>query len=175
VDVGTVDSYWQAHMDLLQENPPLDLSDRSWVIHTRTEERPPVWIAQGAQVNNSMISHGCRIEAGASITQSILGPGVQVAAGSRIDQSVVLTDAIIETNTQIERAILDKRIEIGQDVQIGGDDRLVMVGKNSQIPSGSRIDPGAVINADVAVEDFPSKHIKSDQTISQIRRLKYDV
>ncbi len=84
VDVGTVNSYWQAHMDLLSEQPPIDLNDRSWVIHTRTEERPPVRIARGAEIWDSLITDGCVITSGAQVERSVLSPGVRVLPGVRI-------------------------------------------------------------------------------------------
>ncbi len=62
VDVGTIQSYWEAHMDLLADTPPIDLLDREWIIHTRSEERPPVNIRTGAVVNHSLITDGCTIE-----------------------------------------------------------------------------------------------------------------
>ena len=62
MDVGTASSYWKAHMDHLEDKPPFDLNDRSWIIHTRTEERPPVWIARGATIENSLICDGCEID-----------------------------------------------------------------------------------------------------------------
>jgi len=178
VDVGTIDSYWQAHMDLLLEKPPFDLSDRSWVIHTRTEERPPVRIARGAEVNDSMITNGSVIAPGARVTSSVLGPGVRVGAGARIDQSVILTDVVVEAGAVLERVIIDKRVQVGEQAHIGGPattDPLVMIGKNSLIPAGAQIDPGAVINADVVPSDFPSLHIQSDQTIVKNRRLRHDL
>src|SRR5690606_3293000 len=61
IDVGTLDAYWEAHMDLLSAPPSLNLNDRTWVIHTKSEERPPVQIASGAVINNSMVTHGCVI------------------------------------------------------------------------------------------------------------------
>ncbi|MFN2234144.1 MAG: glucose-1-phosphate adenylyltransferase family protein, partial [Anaerolineales bacterium] len=75
VDVGTIDTYWQAHMDLLSDKPPLDLNDRSWILHTRTEERAPVRTASGADICESMLSSGCYIGSDAQITHSVLGPG----------------------------------------------------------------------------------------------------
>ena len=178
VDVGTIDSYWQAHMDLLQEKPPLNLNDRSWVIHTRPEERPPVRISRGAEVNDSLVTNGCVIASGASITHSVLGPGVRVGTGARIDQSIILTDAIIESGAVLERVILDKRVRIGEQAQVGSaspQDALVMMGKNSIIPAGARLDPGVVINADVLATDFPSLHIKSNQIIEKTRRIRHDL
>jgi glucose-1-phosphate adenylyltransferase len=178
VDVGTIDSYWQAHMDLLVDKPPLDLSDRSWVIHTRTEERPPVRVARQAEICDSLISDGCMIGPNAWVSHSILGPGVRVAAGARVDQSILLTDANIEAGAVLERVILDKRVRIEKQASLGSADPsepLVMVGKNSLIPAGARVEPGAVINADVVASDYPALHIKSDQTIVKTRRLRHDL
>jgi len=178
VDVGTIDSYWQAHMDLLLDKPPLDLSDRSWVIHTRTEERAPVRIARGAEVNDSFITNGCVVATGARVTRSVLGPGVQVAAGAHIDQSILLTDVTVEAGAVLERAILDKRVRVGERAYIGGPtgaDPLVMIGKNSLVPAGAKVDPGAVINADVGIHDYPSMHIQTDQNIIKTRRNRHDL
>ncbi len=82
MDVGTVQSYWQSHMDMLSQSPPLKLYNRSWVIHTRTEERPPARLPLGAQVQASMICDGCFIEAGARVESSVLSPGVHIGAGA---------------------------------------------------------------------------------------------
>ena len=78
VDVGTVEAYWQTQMDLLKTPPPVDLNDRAWIVHTRSEERPPVSIMNGAIVRDSMITDGCVISAGARVEKSILSPGVFV-------------------------------------------------------------------------------------------------
>src|SRR5512136_2494743 len=81
MDVGTINSYWQAHMDLLSPNPPLKLYDRSWIIHTRTEERPPSRILDHAFIYASMLSDGCRVQENARVESSVLSPGVIVGAG----------------------------------------------------------------------------------------------
>jgi len=179
VDVGTVNSYWQAHMDLLQEKPPLDLNDRSWIVHTRTEERPPVRILSGASVVDSMITDGCVIAPDARIENSILSPGVQVGSGAVIKESVILTDAIIESDARIERTIVDKQVRIGNGSRVGGvlspeELRVTMVGKNSQIPPGLTVEPGAVIATDVIPSDYPGEIIHGDDYI-QTKRLPYEV
>ena len=168
VDVGTIDSYWRAHMDLLADPSPLDLNDRSWIIHTRTEERPPVSVANGVSLSSSMITDGCVISAGVHIERSILGPGVRVAAGATIIESVLLTDTIVEAGATIERAILDKRTIVGSNACVGGSGQkagITMVGKNSHIPAGFIIKPGAVINADVVETDYASKIVKSNDIV----------
>jgi glucose-1-phosphate adenylyltransferase len=98
MDVGTVHSYWQSHMDLLSPNPPLKLYDRRWVIHTRTEERPPVRFPDEASVYASMITDGCFVEAGARVESSVLSPGVIVRAGAVVRESVLLTDCVVGNN-----------------------------------------------------------------------------
>jgi glucose-1-phosphate adenylyltransferase len=179
VDVGTVDSYWRAHMDLLADPPPIDLNDRSWVFHTRTEERPPVRIADGAEIRDCMITDGCVISSGAFLERSILSPGVQIHPGSIVKESVLLTDAIVERGARIERAIIDKQVRIGKEAIVGGispsgDLRITMVGKNSQLKVGLIVEPGAVIATDVIPSDFPSDVIRADEYI-QTRRLPYEV
>ena len=97
IDVGTVDAYWEAHMDLLSSPPSLNLNDRTWVIHTRSEERPPVRVGADTNIVDSMITDGAVIGAGAVIERSILSPGVFIGPGAVIRESVILNDAYIET------------------------------------------------------------------------------
>ena len=87
IDVGTIDAYWEAHMDLLATPPSLNLNDRTWVIHTRSEERPPVKIHSGAIIRDSMITDGSIIAEGAVVERSVLSPGVYVGPGAVIKES----------------------------------------------------------------------------------------
>jgi glucose-1-phosphate adenylyltransferase len=179
VDVGTIDSYWSAHMDLLAYPSPIDLNDRSWVIHTRTEERPPVHIARGAQVMDSMITDGCVIAPGAVVERSILSPGVRVEEGAVIRSSVVLTEAHIGPNVIIEQAIIDKRVYLSAGVRVGALDdgenpRITMVGKNSVLPENMQVEPGAIIGTDVHPRDFPSLEIVRSHEYIQNKRLPYE-
>ena len=179
VDVGTVDSYWSAHMDLLKEKPSIDLNDRSWVIHTRTEERPPVSIAGGANIIDSMITDGCVISSGAYIERSILAPGVRVKPGAKIVESIVLTNTVIEKGAEINRAIIDKQATIGESAKVGvrKADRplkVTMIGKNSIIPPNQIIETGGVIATDVIETDFPSNYTRCEDYI-QTKRLPYEV
>ena len=168
VDVGTIQSYWQAHMDLLADSPPLKLNDRAWVIHTRTEERPPVRIAKGAVVENSMISDGCILEPGARVECSVISPGVAIRSGAYVRQSILLTDVDIGSNAEVMRAILDKRVKVGEKARIGSSDEdtaLTVVGKNSEVPPGAVLEPGATVSIDVIASDYPAQLIKSDEII----------
>jgi glucose-1-phosphate adenylyltransferase len=187
VDVGTVSSYWQAHMDLLVQKPPIDLNDRSWIIHTRTEERPPVRINRGAQVLDSMLTDGCVLEPGALVEKSVLSPGVLVGEGAIVRESVILSETVIEPGAVIERSILDKRVQVGRNARIGSipelhadeeetelDLKITMVGKKSMIPAEHIIEAGAVIATDVTLSDYPDRIIRGDQTL-ETKRLAYEV
>jgi glucose-1-phosphate adenylyltransferase len=154
VDVGTIEAYWRTHMDLLKTPQPIDLNDRSWIIHTRSEERPPVMIHEGAIIRDSLITDGCVIMPGARIEKSILSPGVVVSSKAVVRQSIILTGATIEPGARIERAIVDKGVHVGRGARIGrmpkADEKLgiTTVGKNAQIPDKTVVAPGAVVDAD---------------------------
>ncbi len=180
VDVGTINSYWEAHMDLLVTPPPIDLNDRAWVVHTRTEERPPVWIASGAVVKDSMIADGCEISPGALVERSILSPGVKVSTGAVVRESVVLTDSNIQENAVVERAILDKQAMIGAGARIGavisgGPVLIPMVGKHSCVPAGMVVEPGAVISPDVVELDYPDPKLVRRDGFVITKRLPYEI
>jgi len=179
MDVGTASSYWKAHMDHLDEKPPFDLNDRSWIIHTRTEERPPVWIARGASIENSMICDGCEIASNAKVIRSVLSPGVLIRPGAVIRESIILTDSIVESDSIIERSIIDKKVHIQSQARVGGmvdaqEPVLTMVGKNSEVPKGFIVEPGAVIGTDVIESDYPSKVVRGDDYIIT-KRLAHEV
>ena len=178
VDVGTVESYWKAHMDLLTDPPVLDLNDRSWIIHTRTEEQPPVRIARDAKVVDSMITDGCILGSGALVERSILSPGVRLLPGAVVRESVILTDSEIGSGSIIERCIIDKQVRVEGNCQVGKIEgkevfRLTMVGKNSHLPANLIVQPGAVIATDVIPSDFRTNLIRHDEYI-QTKRYPYE-
>jgi glucose-1-phosphate adenylyltransferase len=160
VDVGTIEAYWRTHMDLLTSPAPIDLNDRSWIIHTRSEERPPVMIHEGAIIRDSLITDGCVIMPGARIEKSILSPGVVVSSKAVVRQSIILTGTTIEPGARIERAIVDKGVHVGRGARIGrmpkADEKLgiTTVGKNAHIPDRTVIAPGAVVDADAKPDYF---------------------
>ena len=179
MDVGTATSYWKAHMDHLEDKPPFDLNDRSWIIHTRTEERPPVWIARGAMVDNSLICDGCEIDSNAKVIRSVLSPGVFVKSGAVVRESIILTDAIIDADAIVERTIIDKRVHVHPRARVGGmvdgpEPVLTMIGKNSEVPKGYMIEPGAVIGTDVIDTDYPATVVRGDDYILT-KRLAHEV
>jgi glucose-1-phosphate adenylyltransferase len=164
VDVGTIQSYWEAHMDLLQDSPPLDLLDREWIIHTRSEERPPVNIRTGATVNHSLITDGCTIEG--TVEYSVLSPGVRVARGAVVKQSIILPDTVIEAGAVVDKCIVDKNVVIGRFAQVGyGADYtqikeiglntgITVIGKSTIIPPDIKIGRNVVVGSDLNDDRF---------------------
>jgi len=178
MDVGTSQSYWQAHMDLLSTPPAFNLYNPTWVIHTRTEERPPVRIHKGAMVEDSLVCDGCTIESGARVIRSVLSPGVTVRSGTVIEESIVLTHTTISNDCAIVRSILDKRIHVGEGVKIGekldGGLKISMVGRNSEVPAGTIVHAGGTVGWDVISSDYTSFEI-NDEEFVQTRRLPYEI
>ncbi len=173
VDVGTIQSYWEAHMDLLADTPPIDLLDREWVIHTRSEERPPVNIRTGATVNHSLITDGCVVEG--SVEYSVLSPGVRVKRGAVVRYSIVMTDAVIEPGAMVDRCIIDKNVVVGRGACVGyGSDYtentelhlntgISVIGKNTIIPPDFRVGRNVVVGSDLNDDAFNGNSLESGQ------------
>ncbi len=177
-DVGTIQSYWEANMALLDDTPELDLYDREWLIHTRSEERAPAKIGPTAQVHRSLISHGCVING--TVVNSVLSPGVRVDVGAVVRDSIVMFDTVIRSGAVIDRAILDKEVVIGQGAIVGdGPDfdtpnkaepgrlntGITVVGKQSVIPRGTRLGRNVKIGEKVRSSDFTTRTIRAGGTV----------
>jgi glucose-1-phosphate adenylyltransferase len=176
-DVGTVHSYWEAHMALLGDRPAFDLYDPSWVIHTRSEERPPAHIRSGAEIISSLISHGCIIKG--RVERSVLSPGVVVEEGAVVRESIVLFDTVVGAGSVIDRAILDKEVVVGKNCQIGyGDDMtpnrleptrlntgITLIGKRAHLPDNLKVGRNCKIGTDLRPEDFSTDTLASGETV----------
>jgi glucose-1-phosphate adenylyltransferase len=176
-DVGTVQSYWEAHMELLGDQPSFDLYDRSWIIHTRSEERPPAHIHSGGQVVSSLISHGCIIKG--RVERSVLSPGVVVEEGATVRDSILLFDTVIGAGSVVDRTIIDKEVVVGKQCQIGyGDDAtpnkleptrlntgITLIGKRTGLPDNLKVGRNCKIGADLRPEDFSTDALASGETI----------
>ena len=165
-DVGTIHTYWESNMGLLKEPPDLDLYDTDWLIHTRSEERPPARVTERGKIVRSLISHGSIING--TVEHSVLSPGVFVGEGALVRDSILFTDCIVGPGSVVDRAILDKSVVVGADVHLGNgtDTRpnrtqprnlqtgITVVGKGARIPTGLRIGRNCLIAAEVIERDF---------------------
>ena len=181
-DVGTIQSYWEANLALLSDAPELDLYDREWIIHTRSEERAPAKIGATAQVHRSLISHGCVING--SVVNSVLSPGVVVDVGAVVRDSIILFDSVVRPGAVVDRAILDKEVAVGPGAIVGeGTDYdavnrrepgrlntgITVVGKRAVIPRGVRIGRNVLIGEGTKAADFVSRVVRSGSTVERPR------
>jgi len=162
-DVGTVASYYRANLELVRPHPRLVLHDAAWPILTRDEERPPVWVGDGASVEDSLVANGCRVEG--RVTRSLLFPGVHVGPGAVVSDSVVMSETRIAEEARVEHAILDKYIRVGARAQVGvGEPRplaglewlagLALIGKDTWIPEGGRVERPSAMGVGGRFEDL---------------------
>ena len=168
-DVGTIGSYYRASLDLLADEPRLSLDDRRWPILTRNEERPPALVCDGARIEQSLVSNGCRVAG--TVRRSVLSPGVVVESGAEVEDSVLFQDARIASGARVRRAIIDKFARIGASAAIGGAaespahpawlEGLVLIGKDARIPERARIEPGVVVGVGAGAEDFAGGVLRS--------------
>ena len=126
-DVGTVRSYWEANMDLLDPLNTLNLYDKDWRIYTRSKNLPPQYIARGAIVKNSLVNEGCYVKG--EVVRSILFSDVIVEEGAMIEDSVVLSDCVIKAGAKVSKAVILEgvTVEAGQVIGQGDEDCIYMV------------------------------------------------
>lgn len=181
-DVGTLQAYWEANLDLLDPGSGLDLSAGN--IRTNMEEagrlgdRPAARIAPSGEVADSIIGPGCVIEG--EVVRSILSPGVRVARGARVAESVLMHDTTVGAGAVVDRAIVDKASRIGEEAVLGdGNERerpnrefpehlhtgLTVVGKRACVPAGARVGRNSILFPRLREEEWPSRRIEAGATL----------
>ena len=145
-DVGTVQSLWEANMDLIGENPALDLRTREFRIFSRNSTRPPHYVGGDAKIVNSLVTEGCEVYG--TVINSVLFGGVKVAAGATVRDSVIFEETVVAEDSQIDYAILDCRINVGKNCVIGtpaaDGGKITLLGADMQIPDGTKIEGGTM-------------------------------
>ena len=152
-DVGTIDSLWEANMDLLDPNVPLDLYDDAWKIYARNPVMPPQYVAEGAVTQNSMISEGCIVEG--DVDFSILFAGVTVEKGAVVHDSIIMPGSVIKAGAVVEYYIVAENVVVGENAQVGDrpeniEDKAnwgvtviakgIHIGKNAKVPAKAMIE-----------------------------------
>lgn len=155
-DVGTIDSLWESNMDLLDPNVPLDLTDESWKIYSRNPVVPPQYIADGAEVQNSLIADGCSISG--SVDFSVLFSNVVVKPGAVVQDSIIMPGTVIEEGAVVQYAIVSENTVIGKNAVVGARPETIVdkdqwgiavIGDNLKIGAGAKIEPKAMISKNV--------------------------
>lgn len=167
VDVGTIDAYWSTSMELISGQSQLNLYDPRWVIHTKSEGRPPAKLGPQASAHRSMICNGCIVRG--QVIRSVLSPGVYISPGAVVRESVIMNDAWIGPGAVVDRCIVDESVVVGAGAQLGWGtdyetpnqqhpDRFftgpTVVGKGARIPPKLCIGRNVEIKAEVDEEAF---------------------
>ena len=180
VDVGTVQSFWETNLALTEtaSREYLNMHDPNWIVHTRSEERPPVKLGPQAKVVTSLVSNGCVIRG--HVERSVLSPGVYVSPGAVVRDSVIINDTWIGPGAVVDHAIIDENVVIGAGTMLGcGDDMTVVnkdmpdklstgitvVGAGAQIPGRVNIGRNVLIRSECLESDFPGTEIASGETV----------
>ena len=140
-DVGTIDSLWEANMDLLGSNPALNLSSEDWRIYSRHTATAPQYVGKNAVIENSSITEGCEIYG--TVRNSVLGTGVKVLEGAVVEDSVIFDDVIIGENAKISYSIIDSNVTVGASSSIGKtkDEAkgITVIGTKIDVPFGTEL------------------------------------
>ena len=151
-DVGTIDSLWEANLDIINPNVDLDLSDKSWKIYSRNPMSPPHYIGENAKIENSSIGEGCEIDGlvdysvvspdvkigkDAEVKYSVIMPGATIKDGAKVYYSIIAEDAVIEEGAQIG--------EIPEELENSADWGIAVIGSKATITKGKKIAPKDMI------------------------------
>lgn len=155
-DVGTLDSLWEANMDLLNPNIPIDLYDPDWKMYSRNPVLPPQYIGADAVVENSMVTDGCVVEG--TVDFSVIFEGVKIEPGATVTDSIIMPGSVIKSGASVEYAIVGENCVVGEGAQIGArpetfDNRddwgIAVVGHNITVSENAKVLPKQIISENV--------------------------
>jgi glucose-1-phosphate adenylyltransferase len=148
-DVGTIESLWEANMDLLENPMPMDMHDKNWRIFARNPGLPPHYIADGATVSDSLITEGCEVYG--KVNHSILFAGVKVEEGADVEYSVIMPGSVIRRGAVVRRSILAENAEISAGAIVGENEgNIAVVGHGVTVPAGASVAAGEQVDESYA-------------------------
>ena len=147
-DVGTISSLWEANMDLIGNEPVLDLGDPDWRIYSKNQPTAPQFIANSARIDNCYITDGCEVYG--TVINSVLGSGVKVGHGAYVKDSVLMGDTEIGAGATVIYSIIDTNVKIGAGAQVGAArekaEGITVLGEDVEVQSGAVIADGEIIS-----------------------------
>lgn len=155
-DVGTIDSLWEANMDLLDPNVPLDVWDPEWKIYSRTSGRPGHYIGTGALVDNAMLTEGCSVEG--TVANSVLFAGARVEKDAMVESTILMPGAVVEEGAEVYYSIIAENVTIKKGAVVGArpenvEDKskwgVAVVGEGVTIGENAKVGPKAMLEKDV--------------------------
>ncbi len=155
-DVGTLDSLWEANMDLLNPNIPIDLYDPEWKMYSKNPIMPPQYIGPNAVIENSMVTDGCVVDG--TVDFSVIYEGVTIEKGATVTDSIIMPGSVIKSGAVVEYAIVGENCIVGEGAQIGtrpeavenrDDWGIAVVGHNITISENAKVLPKQIISENI--------------------------
>ncbi len=175
-DVGTLLSYWEANMELIDVAPEFNLYEQYWKIYTKAEALPPQYVADDAVIKDSILGDGCEIDG--TVESSVIGNGVVIGEGAIVRDSIIMNHAVIGAGCVVEKAIVAEDVKVGDGAVLGGFGEeenelrpdiyaggLVTVGERSVIPAGVKIGRNTVISGITEADDYPEGVLASGRAL----------
>lgn len=175
-DVGTLGSYWEANMELIDIIPEFNLYEEFWKIYTNSETLPPQYISANSVIEKSIISNGCEIYG--EVHNCVIGAGVTIGKGAVVRNSIIMQDVQIKDGCVIDKAIIAENSQIGQGCTLGIGKEvpnklkpsvysfgLVTIGENSKVPDGVQIGKNTAISGITEKYDYPGGILESGETL----------
>ena len=178
-DVGTLGSYWEANMELIDIIPDFNLYEEFWKIYTNTGSIPPQYISENSVIEKSIICNGTEIYG--EVHNSVIGSNVVIGQGAVVRDSIIMQDVVIGENCVIDKSIIAEHVNVGDNVTLGiGSDipnklkpniysfGLVTIGENSVIPANVQIGKNTAISGVTAKEDYVDGVLESGETLIKV-------
>ena len=165
-DVGTLSSYWEANMELIDIIPVFNLYEEFWKIYTRTDTIPPQYVADNTFIEKSIVGDGTEVYG--RIYNSVIGSGVTIEEGAVVRDSIIMNNTVIGKNTIVNKSIIAEEVVVGNNVELGVGEEvpnvklpkiynsgLVTIGECSVIPDGVKVGKNTAISGVTTNEDYP--------------------
>lgn len=175
-DVGTLGSYWESNMELIELIPEFNLYEEFWKIFTKSDSIPPQYISSEAVIDKAIISEAAEIYG--EVHNSVIGPGVYIGPGAVIRDSIIMKSCSIGARSIVEKAVIAENVKIGNDVQLGIGEEipnklkpdvysfgLVTIGENSVIPGGVKVGKNTAVSGITTPEEYPGGILESGETL----------
>lgn len=178
-DVGTLGSYWEANMELVDIIPEFNLYEEFWRIYTKSDILPPQYIDESGTVTESIVGEGTEVYG--EVSHCVIGSGVTIGAGAVVKDSIIMNNSVIGEGAVINKAIIAENVEIGKDVELGvGEEApnesaphiysfgLVTIGENSTIPDGVKVGKNTAIFGPTDKSEYPDGLLKSGSSLIKV-------
>ena len=150
-DVGTIESLWEANMDLLENPMPIDMHDKRWRIYAKNPGMAPHYIAKGATVHDSLITEGCEVYG--NVNHSILFAGVIIEEGAKVESSVIMPGSVIKRGAVVRRSIIAENAVVGAGAFVGEETgNIAVIGTGITLPAGVSIPAGQQVDEEYTFE-----------------------